>query len=197
MRVKGFALASVLALTLLPVPAWADGFVTPFLGVNFGGATGTTLNTSLNDSSKLNYGVGFWYMSHGILGLEGEYGNSPNFYGSGTVFEDSSVQTFMGNVVLGIPFGGQGAGLRPYAVGGVGLIRQHLTGQAGLGDISSNNAAWDLGGGIMGMFSSHVGVQGDIRYFRNFNANSSTSGISLAQGNFNFARAAVGIAFRF
>ena len=197
MQGKILALASVLVLTLLQTPAWADGFVTPFVGVNFGGATGATLNTSLNDSSKVDYGVGLWYMSHGILGIAEEFGNSPSFYGSGTGYSGSSVLTLMTNVVLGVPIGGQDAGLRPYAVAGVGVIRQRVTGRAGFADVASNNAAWDLGVGMMGMFSSHVGLQGDVRYFRNFDANSSTSGISLAQGTFNFTRASVGLALRF
>ncbi len=195
MRGKLLALASVLVLTLFPASAWADGLITPFVGANFGGATGASLNASLNDASKVDYGVGLWYMSGGILGVEGEFGHSPSFYGAGA--GTSGVMELMANVVLGIPFGGEGAGLRPYGVAGVGVIRQHVAGRPGFADATSNNAAWDMGVGMMGLFSSHVGLQGEVRYFRNFDANSSTSGVSLAQGTFNFTRASVGLALRF
>jgi hypothetical protein len=198
MRVAGSVVIGAVILALLPKPASADGFITPFIGVNFGGAANSALNTSLNNSSKVDYGVAARYMSHGIVGVEEEFGDSPNLYGSGSGYSSSSLLTLMTNVVLGIPVGGQqGSGVRPYGVAGVGLIRQHLTAAPGFASVTGDNAAWDLGFGVMGFFGRYVGLQGDIRYFRNFNGNSTSSGISLAEGTFNTARASIGIAFRY
>ena len=43
---------------------------------------------------------------------------------------DSNVTTFMANLILGVPVGGQtGGGVRPYVVGGVGLLRSNISGQ--------------------------------------------------------------------
>jgi hypothetical protein len=198
MRMSGFVVVGAAMLALQAAPASADGFITPFIGVNFGGASDATLNTSLNNGSKASYGVALRYMSHGIVGVEEDFGDNPDLYGSGSGYSSSSLLTLMTNVVLGIPIGGQqGSGVRPYGVAGVGLVRQHLTGEPGFADVTGNNAAWDLGLGVMGFFGRYVGVQGDIRYFRNFNANSTNSGISLGEGTFNVARASIGIAFRY
>ena len=53
-------------------------------------------------------------MGGGVLGFEGDIGYSPDFFGK-TDIGGSSVLTATGNLVFGIPIGGQkGVGIRPY-----------------------------------------------------------------------------------
>ena len=37
-------------------------------------------------------------------------------------------------------------------------------------DVDENDIAWNFGGGVMMFFGTHVGVRGDVRYFRTFDA---------------------------
>jgi hypothetical protein len=107
----------ILAMLLRPSVTSAQGYITPFIGGNFGGDTGTTLDQSINDTSRLACGVRLGRMAHGIFGAETGIGHTRNFYGTGSIFNSSSVLTFMGNLVVGISAGP----VRPYVTGGAGI----------------------------------------------------------------------------
>ncbi len=118
-RAIGTALVAIL---LAPVPARADTLLIPFFGVNFGGDAGKEFSEAF-DTSQFNWGVSFAFMGGGVFGFEGDIGFSPDFYGK-TDVGGSNVLTATGNLVLGIPFGGQqGFGVRPYGLVGAGLLK--------------------------------------------------------------------------
>jgi hypothetical protein len=49
----------------------------------------------------------------------------------------------------------------------------------------------------MGFFNNHVGLRGDVRYFRTINNNdSSLDDVNLDLGSFDFWRASVGVVIR-
>ena len=150
--------------------ARADGLIIPFIGVNFGGDSGAEFGDSV-DASRFNWGASFAWMGAGVFGFEGDFGYSPDFFGK-TDLGGSKVVTAFGNVMLGVPFGGQkGFGIRPYGVVGIGAI--YADGEAfetAGQDLNENKIGWDFGGGVMMFFTSHVGIRGDIRYFRTFEA---------------------------
>ena len=187
----------VFLVLLTPTPARADGLIVPFLGVNFGGDSGKELSTAL-DAKRFNWGASFAYMSGGVLGLEGDIGYSPDFFGK-TDIGGSSVLTVTGNVMFGIPFGGQkGFGVRPYALIGVGVIRSNVK---VLGDVlkfDNNEAAWDFGGGVMLFRGTNVGLRADLRYFRTF-SEVDFGVLDLVAGDrtVDFARASGGLVLRF
>ena len=163
---------SVFALLLVvaaPAAARADGFITPFLGVNFGGTAGDALGDAF-DAKRFDWGVSFAFMGGGILGMEADIAHSPDFYGR-TDVGNSSVLTATGNLLIGIPIGGQqGVGFRPYVLAGIGVIRSELNDIGdGLSD-TENDVAWSAGGGAMFFFGNHVGLRADLRYFRTFKA---------------------------
>ena len=85
--------------------------------------------------------------------------------------------------VVGAPIGGHGGSIRPYAVGGVGLIRTNLQDFAGAFDVSSkNDFGFDVGGGVMGYFAQNIGIRGDIRYFRSFTgSDNNATGLGLSE----------------
>ena len=104
-----------------------------------------------------------------------------------------------GNVIVGIPVGGQhGAGVRPYFVGGVGYMGARQDPSPSFAGLHTNDFAYDLGGGVMGYFTDHVGLRGDLRYFRNVNSNLSDNNVSpdLSLGTIDFWRASIGLVLR-
>src|SRR6476660_7501640 len=108
-------------LTLLPGAARADGLIVPFAGVNFGGDAGQTIGDG-TDAKRFDWGVSFAWMGGGVIGFEGDVGYSPDFYGKGDA-GGSSVLSLTGNVLLGVPLGGQkGFGIRPYFLVGIGVL---------------------------------------------------------------------------
>jgi opacity protein-like surface antigen len=68
-------------------------------------------------------------------------------------------------------------------------------------NVDNNSFGYDLGAGVMGFMTDHIGLRGDVRYFRDFR-NTSSSGdnnvdfSNLAVGNFDFWRGTIGLAFR-
>jgi opacity protein-like surface antigen len=188
---------SLLLGVLTPAAARADGLIVPFFGVNFGGDTGNELANAI-DAERFNWGVSLAYMGGGFLGLELDIAHSPDFYGK-TDIGGSSVLTATGNLVVGVPFGGQqGFGVRPYALAGIGVIRSKVDAFGEVLSLDNSNFAWDFGGGAMLFFGNHVGVRGELRYFRTF-GDVDFDLIDLIERPrvVEFARASAGLILRF
>jgi len=198
---KSLIAASLFIITLAaPSPVAADWLFTPFIGSTFGGSAdiGIGLPTSKNDfERKLNWGAS---LSGGsIVGFEADFSYSPNFFGtsstsSGVSFlGDGNVTTLTGNLRLAVPAGP----IRPYAVGGVGLIRSKVDDpQQFFSSPSASDFGMDIGGGLDAFFSHSVGIRGDFRYFRSFQS-SDSSAVDLTLGSFHFWRGVVGVTFKF
>jgi opacity protein-like surface antigen len=184
----------VAGMLALPAQARADWILTPYIGVNFGGDT---------IDNNVNYGASFGFMGAGIFGLEADVSYSPNFYDISDSFDlldsEGNVTSVMGNVIIGAPIGGLGRGVRPYASAGVGLLRSNVTSVGNLFDVNENSFGMNAGAGVMGFFTDHVGLRGDIRYFRAFSDDDIDSDvdIDLKAGDFDFWRGTVGLTFRF
>jgi opacity protein-like surface antigen len=190
--------AALLVCVGLATEARADGFVSPFLAVNFGGDAGGTFNNNVRDRGRTTFGGNVGFMGGGVLGLELDVAYTKNFYGDGAVVGDNSLLTVMPAVILGIPIGGQqGLGVRPYATAGVGMIRRNLN-LSGFDVFDGSDLAYNVGFGVMGYFSDHVGLRADYKYFRNFEVDdASLTNIDFHRGTFDFSRAAIGVLFRF
>jgi opacity protein-like surface antigen len=187
----------LLVVTLSPAIARADGFIVPFAGVNFGGNAGKEDFGDAADAERFNFGVSLGWMGGGVFGFEADFAYSPDFYGE-TDLGGSGVTSFMGNLLVGVPFGGQqGFGIRPFGLVGIGVLRSDLEGFDDVIGFDNNEVAWNFGGGLMFFFSSHVGIRGDVRYFRTFDA-IDFGFINIAEEeNIDFARGAVGLVIRF
>src|SRR5262249_45828692 len=87
--------------------------------------------------------------------------------------------------------------IQPYGLAGIGLMRTTIE-SAGQDD-DENQVAWDLGGGLIGFFSSHVGVRGDIRYFHAFEVIdfSRFPSLPIRETNLDFGRFSVAVIFNF
>lgn len=188
-RASGIVLLTAAIMVLVaPAPARADGFFSPWVGVNFG-----------NDPAdgRAGFGVSAGYMGAGIIGGEFDLGYSPSFFGKENDFGNNNVLTAMANIIIGVPIGGtSGAGVRPYVTGGVGLIQTKIDGLFDeIDGVSNNDFGFNLGAGVMGYFNDHVGLRGDLRYFRNLNEHDDDV-IDFDLGGFDFWRASIGLVIR-
>jgi hypothetical protein len=188
---------ALVAITFAPVPARADILFIPFFGVNFGGDSGKEISDAF-DSNQFNYGASLAFMGGGVFGFEGDFGYSPDFYGK-TDVGGSSVLTATGNLIIGIPFGGQqGFGIRPYGLAGAGLMQSKSEFGTDVADIDENDMTWSLGGGVLVFFGSKAGLRFDVRYFRTFD-DLEILGVPIAQspGKVDFTRTSLGFVLRF
>jgi len=184
--VKILIAAAAVALVAAPTPARADGFVSPFIGANFAADSA---------SGRSNFGVAAGYMGAGIAGFEVDFGYAPNFFGGAGNFGDNNVMTAMGNLIVGIPVGGtRGSGIRPYGTIGLGLVRTQVDGAVGFPKIANKDLGLNAGVGVMGFFSDHAGLRGDVRYFRNLSDENSAGSVQF--GGFHFWRASFGVVIR-
>jgi opacity protein-like surface antigen len=193
--VKALVLSSAVALVCAPAQARAEAYVSPWAGVNFGYNNDLIRTCSGGDCGQSwSWGVNVGYMGAGIIGGEIEFGWSPDVYGD---LVDNHVWDLMGNVIVGIPLGGtRGAGLRPYVTGGLGDIHTKIVGGTAASSLDNNDFGYNLGAGVMGYFSDHVGLRGDLRYLRTINADFNTTNASVGLGQFHFWRASVGVVIR-
>jgi opacity protein-like surface antigen len=181
-------------------PASADWLFTPYLGMNFGGSAnfGDVGDFEDNFEKKAVFGASLAWMGAGIVGIEFDLGVSPNFFEITTGeddfdFGDSNLTTLMVNAIVGAPLGG----VRPYAAGGIGLMRSSISASDFFDDLSSSDLGINLGGGVAGFFSDNVGLRGDIRYFRSLQDNEPDDDLDLGLSDFHFWRGTIGITFRF
>jgi Outer membrane protein beta-barrel domain len=196
---KVLILTAAAALVLSPVQARAEGYISPWVATNAGtGFNGSNLGNSFNNG-RVGVGTQVGAMGKGIIGAELDLGWSPSFFGTTNDFGNNSVIDVMGNLIVGVPVGGtRGAGIRPYLTAGLGLLRTQIDGGTIATVSSSNNdLGWNAGGGVMGYFSDHFGLRGDVRYMRNIQNNStSVTDINFDPGNFHFWRASIGVVLR-
>lgn len=191
MRVVMFVAAT--AAVCAPAQARADWFLSPWVGANFA-------NDPFEGNNQGTFGATVGVMGAGIIGGEFDFGYSPTFFGDEAVFGSNNVMTMMGNVIVGIPIGGaSGSGVRPFVSGGVGLMRTSIDTLFEDTAFSSNDFAFDVGGGVMGYFNQHFGIRGDVRYFRNFADTGSFNNpfdFDVDLGSQDFWRASIGIVIR-
>jgi hypothetical protein len=179
--------------------AWAQGHVNLFVGGNFFGDAGRSIDDAFDDGSRLTWGAAIGGMTKGIIGAEVDFGYSQNFFGRDDSFDRNYVLTLMPAVIVGVPIGGdRGAGLQPYASAGFGLLRRSLD-VSGVEALNDNGAAYSLGFGVNGYAGTNFGIRADYRFFRNVTADEADNivGIDFDEGTFSFSRATVGAIFRF
>ena len=177
---------------LSPRPAAAQGFISPFIGFDYGGDSGCPTASDCEDKHS-NLGVSGGKLG-AIAGAEVEFAYARDFFGD-TPGVDSSVLTLMTNVIVGPRIGV----IRPFVLGGVGLIKSHVELDAGSLLDSSNNFGWNIGGGLMLMFGEHVGVRGDIRRFKSFQDIGVLDfiGLDLSEEKLTYNRASAGLVLAF
>ena len=179
MALRKLAIASALVLTAFaaaPAKASADWLFTPFIGMNWGGTAGFTIERDDFEDEfeqKMNFGAQLSWMGAGALGFEVDFGYSPNFFENTAGDNDFAVRRQQRHDADGQPEGRR-AVRRPerrrHPSLRLGRHRHHQDRGSTTPTICSKWTApdWGLnvGGGVAGFFSDNFGLQGDVRYFR-------------------------------
>lgn len=191
-------LLAVLLVLLTPSVAGAEWQLKPFLGVVFGGST-----TPLSD---LDAAVGDVHAVYGfsavligeVLGIEGDIGRAPAlFMGDKGLVVESNAVTLTGNVIVAMPRRLTQYTLRPYFVGGAGMMHAYSEGSFSLVLAQATLPGIDVGGGATGFLTPRVGVNWDVRRFWSVGGGSETAGISRGPQELSFWRATMALAIRF
>jgi hypothetical protein len=180
----------------------AEWQVKPFVGLKFGG------NTNLVGDLEFAAGrrkpiIGVSTAAIGeIVGLEADVAYVPGYF-EGDRFGDvlrSSLTTVTGNIMVGLPRRMTEYTLRPYFVGGAGLLRAHSSNSVpGLFELSRNLPAIDLGGGVTGFITPRTGVSWEVRHFRNIQGGAPAPGSTndALTERLSFWRANMALAIRY
>jgi hypothetical protein len=190
--------ALLVCLCAPAAPARADWLITPFLGTSFASETNFLIFEE-GAGSRTTLGASVTWLSDGILGLEADAGHTPRFFEGddpGGLVLTSRVTTVGGNVVLAAPLALTRESLRPYLLGGLGLLQARSNHAAGLFPVDEDLLGLTIGGGAIGLVSARTGLRFDVRRIK---------AISGADGPFarpgvsrlSFWRATVGVTIRY
>ena len=190
--------ALLLCLCAPVAQAHADWLFTPFVGTSFAGET-TFLVIEEGAGSRMTLGASVALLGSGILGVEADVGHTPRFFEGddprGLVLT-SRVTTVGGNVVLAAPLALTRESLRPYLVGGLGLLQARSTHAAGLFPVDKELLGLTVGGGAIGFVTERTGLRFDVRHIK---AISGADGPLARPGvsRLSFWRATVGVTIRY
>ena len=173
--------------------AAAQVFVSPFVD------TTLTSPSATGGSSKPGFGIALGNIGR-IFGAETEIGYQPEIIdNSANALEKSRVFTFSGSTLIGPTIGR----VKVYGAVGAGDLFLNVTRLSSLvipnpASISTNYFTVNVGGGVMGFFTTHMGVRADLRYFRAYGFKiDDLQNAGLALDRFDFWRASVGFAAKF
>jgi Outer membrane protein beta-barrel domain len=191
-----------LALALLmswPASASAQEWqLKPFLGLTFAGETTIIDLDEAADDVHVALGGSVSRIGE-LVGFEADFGYVPGFLtGDRRAVPSSSVLTLTGNVVIALPRRMTQYTLRPYVAGGVGLMRVSKDDVFAVFPVTLNVVTIDVGGGATGFLSETVGLNWDIRYFRNITGSTDPDnpGLSFGAPHLSFWRLTMGLVLR-
>ena len=192
-------------LAAWPADVRADILVAPFIGAAFAGQTTLPIfglpNVDPSALSKsLVLGVAGLWTGRGIVGLEGEVASLPGFFERADgqqAFVSSNFTTVSGSLIVTTPLSVTRESLRPYVVGGLGLLHVGIADRLGIENVDRNLLALNLGGGAIGMLSERTGLRFDIRHTRSVRDDQAPSGGAQSRVRLSYWRATVGVTIRY
>lgn len=192
--IRGWLAVALLACSA--VPAGAEWQIKPFFGLTTGEATTFVDLDKAAGSPRFAFGVSGVLLGD-MFGVESDFSRTPGFFSrdEGLVLK-SGVTTLTGNIVFTLPRRLTEYTLRPYLVGGGGLMHVHIDDTLGALRVASNLPAMDVGGGVTGFLNSRVGLSWDVRYFRSLSG-TRESGLSFGPEQLSFWRANMALAIRY
>ena len=173
--------------------AAAQIFVNPFVD--------TTLSAPSTSGSRSQPGFGIAIGNVGtIVGFETEFAYHPELFdNAANALAKSHVITLAQNILVGPTIGR----VKPYGAAGAGDLYLNVTRLSSVvipnpESISTNYFTVNVGGGLMGFVTAHLGVRADLRYYRAYGfklTDLQTAGLALDR--FDFWRAGVGVVAKF
>jgi len=194
-----FLAALLLVLTVGVSAVSADWLLVPFLGVKIDGQTNLIDIDQAAGAVKMATGVSVLLVGNGPIGVEADVGYLPGFFDSkerGGLVAHSNVTTLTGNVLVTVPASFSRDSLRPYVVGGVGLMHTGIGDRLDIFTVSSNFLALGVGGGAIGRLTPRTSLRFDLRRFQNL-TEARGQVVGFGPSRLTFWRASVGLAFRY
>jgi hypothetical protein len=199
-RLARFHISALVALFLgaPAAEARADWLLTPFVGTTFGAETTLIDPGGGADVKHWVFGGSGAFLSDQIFGVEADFSWVPGFF-EGEDEQDlvrtSRVTTLFGNIIAAVPLAVSRESLRPYIVGGLGLVHLVRNDLVPL-DAGGNSLGLQLGGGALGLITNRTGVRFDLRQIRTVGrARNELTGVLGTR--VSFWRASVGVIFRY
>jgi hypothetical protein len=184
-------------LFALPGVARADIFFVPFAGIKFGGSTSIVDLELAANKKTLTLGGSVIQLSNRIIGYEVEFGSLTGYFekdDQDLIKPGSYVVDLTANVLLSLPPGATGGGLRPYLVAGGGLIHAEAEDFLEVLQVRRTVPAITLGAGAVGLISNQVGVRFDLRHLRSL---SKEAAFGLVGRRIAYSRFTLGLLLRF
>jgi opacity protein-like surface antigen len=103
----------------------------------------------------------------------------------------------MGNAVVAAPLSWIGESLRPYASGGLGIMRTRVEDVFDIFSTDRNLLGVNVGGGAIGFLTERVGVRVDVRYFHSVSDLDERDPISIGDAELSFWRAHAAIVLKY
>jgi hypothetical protein len=189
----------LLCLALAAAPAQAaDKQFRGFFGATFGGST--TFVDLEKAAGRFNPAIGASAVTLGdMFGIEAEIADAPGFFQAGDqhLVLSSRVTTLTGNVVVAAPRRFTEYALRPYLVGGAGVMRVHIDDYFGVLKVARVLPSFDVGAGAIGFITADVGVCWEIRRFQSLGGSNEEQGLTFGHERLSFWRASMGLAIRY
>ena len=197
---RAATLATLLLVVLCGSPreTRADSLFMPFIGGTFARETVFNIGVEQGEgSTHVIFGGSASWLSAGILGVEGEFAYAPRFFEVDNPISDivgSNLFTLSGNVIVAVPLSVSEYSLRPYAIGGVGLIHSGIS-YVLQAPVDDNSMGFNVGGGAIGFLTRRTGVRFELRHVRTFEREPSEFGDVGAR--VSFWRFTVGAVIRY
>lgn len=190
-------LTSAALATTAPAVA-ADKQIRPFIGSAFGGATTYIDPDNVVGRPNLAWGVSVVTLGE-VVGFDIDFADAPGFFeGDQHLVLSGHVTTLTGNVVVAAPRRLTEYVLRPYAVGGLGLMRIHRDDYFNVFTVNRVAPAFDVGGGILMFLTNRIGTSLEMRRFQTFDRQSDDPGLTVnGVERTSFWRASVSLAIRY
>lgn len=181
-------------LACVPAAADAEWQIKPFGGIAFGGGSTYALATEVKPDLTLG---GDLILLGEVFGLEADFAYTPGFLENELGLILSSYATSLtGNVVIAMPRRMTQYTLRPYLVGGVGLMHVDFDDFFGALSVVRNLTTIDVGGGATGFLTESIGLNWELRYFRTMWPPPQVVGVSVGPERVSFWRATMGLTIR-
>jgi hypothetical protein len=194
MRLRSVLAALLIAAARGPAAYGAERQVQPFIAVSLGARTTFALLPTSVQKPNVVFGARALVLGD-IFGIEGDVAHAPGFFESSTLVLHSRVTTMTGNVVIAMPRRLTEYTLRPFFVGGGGVMIARAEDFFGALPVADKLPTLDVGGGVSGFVTSKVGFVWDLRYFRGI-AGSEPSEASFGR-RLSFWRAGMALALRY